>query len=184
VLERLTMEKGESAFTPQDRIGQLTMRNLDIVDSATSLDLRRPASRHLCGRESASSRDRGDLRGAGRPYRVRPHIRRPTYIYIYKVRHPKKRTGPDTRTRHAHLPVPQKSLNTYISVTWDSGCRCMAPAPRRGTPHRRLTTLPGPLKSACLRGRRQRPDGRIDPIHGQDGGSLRRLGRWTDRSGP
>jgi argininosuccinate synthase len=31
--ERLTMEKGESAFTPQDRIGQLTMRNLDISDT-------------------------------------------------------------------------------------------------------------------------------------------------------
>jgi argininosuccinate synthase len=32
--ERLTMEKGESSFTPQDRIGQLTMRNLDIADTA------------------------------------------------------------------------------------------------------------------------------------------------------
>ena len=31
--ERLTMEKGESAFSPQDRIGQLTMRNLDIADT-------------------------------------------------------------------------------------------------------------------------------------------------------
>ena len=31
--ERLTMEKGESMFTPLDRIGQLTMRNLDIVDT-------------------------------------------------------------------------------------------------------------------------------------------------------
>jgi argininosuccinate synthase len=27
------MEKGESVFSPQDRIGQLTMRNLDIVDT-------------------------------------------------------------------------------------------------------------------------------------------------------
>ena len=31
------MEKGESAFTPQDRIGQLTMRNLDIVDTREKL---------------------------------------------------------------------------------------------------------------------------------------------------
>jgi argininosuccinate synthase len=31
--ERLTMEKGEAYFTPQDRIGQLTMRNLDIADT-------------------------------------------------------------------------------------------------------------------------------------------------------
>jgi argininosuccinate synthase len=35
--ERLTMEKGESAFTPADRIGQLTMRNLDIEDSRQKL---------------------------------------------------------------------------------------------------------------------------------------------------
>ncbi len=32
--ERLTMEKGQEVFfTPQDRIGQLTMRNLDILDT-------------------------------------------------------------------------------------------------------------------------------------------------------
>jgi argininosuccinate synthase len=37
--ERLTMEKGESAFTPQDRIGQLTMRNLDIEDTREKLSL-------------------------------------------------------------------------------------------------------------------------------------------------
>ena len=35
--ERLTMEKGESAFTPRDRIGQLTMRTLDIVDTRQKL---------------------------------------------------------------------------------------------------------------------------------------------------
>jgi argininosuccinate synthase len=35
--ERLTMERGESAFTPQDRIGQLTMRNLDIADTREKL---------------------------------------------------------------------------------------------------------------------------------------------------
>jgi len=35
--ERLTMEKGESAFSPQDRIGQLTMRNLDIEDTRQKL---------------------------------------------------------------------------------------------------------------------------------------------------
>ena len=31
------MEKGESAFSPQDRIGQLTMRNLDISDTRDKL---------------------------------------------------------------------------------------------------------------------------------------------------
>ena len=35
--ERLTMEKGESTFSPRDRIGQLTMRNLDIVDTRDKL---------------------------------------------------------------------------------------------------------------------------------------------------
>ena len=35
--ERLTMEKGDSAFSPQDRIGQLTMRNMDISDTREKL---------------------------------------------------------------------------------------------------------------------------------------------------
>jgi argininosuccinate synthase len=35
--ERLTMEKGESTFSPQDRIGQLTMRHLDITDTREKL---------------------------------------------------------------------------------------------------------------------------------------------------
>jgi argininosuccinate synthase len=35
--ERLTMEKGEAAFSPADRIGQLTMRNLDIADTRDKL---------------------------------------------------------------------------------------------------------------------------------------------------
>ena len=37
--ERLTMEKGEAFFTPADRIGQLTMRNLDIVDTREKLEV-------------------------------------------------------------------------------------------------------------------------------------------------
>jgi len=36
--DRLTMEKGEAFFTPQDRIGQLTMRNLDIIDTREKLN--------------------------------------------------------------------------------------------------------------------------------------------------
>jgi argininosuccinate synthase len=35
--ERLTMERGEAFFTPLDRIGQLTMRNLDIADTREKL---------------------------------------------------------------------------------------------------------------------------------------------------
>jgi argininosuccinate synthase len=37
--ERLTMERGEAFFTPLDRIGQLTMRNLDIMDTREKLML-------------------------------------------------------------------------------------------------------------------------------------------------
>ena len=35
--ERLTMEKGASVFSPQDRIGQLTMRHLDVTDTRDKL---------------------------------------------------------------------------------------------------------------------------------------------------
>jgi argininosuccinate synthase len=37
--ERLTMEKGKSSFSPADRIGQLTMRDLDIADTRDKLRL-------------------------------------------------------------------------------------------------------------------------------------------------
>jgi len=37
--ERLSMEKVEGAFTPADRIGQLTMRNLDIQDTRQKLGI-------------------------------------------------------------------------------------------------------------------------------------------------
>lgn len=37
--ERLSMEKVEGAFTPLDRIGQLTMRNLDITDTRAKLGI-------------------------------------------------------------------------------------------------------------------------------------------------
>ena len=33
------MEKGDSMFTASDRIGQLTMRNLDIVDTRNKLSV-------------------------------------------------------------------------------------------------------------------------------------------------
>jgi argininosuccinate synthase len=42
--ERLSMERVEDqAFGPLDRIGQLTMRNLDIEDSRAKLDVYRSA---------------------------------------------------------------------------------------------------------------------------------------------
>jgi argininosuccinate synthase len=39
--ERLSMEKTEGAFGPLDRIGQLTMRDLDIEDSRNKIELYR-----------------------------------------------------------------------------------------------------------------------------------------------
>jgi len=33
------MEKGDSMFSPMDRIGQLTMRNLDITDTRAKLGI-------------------------------------------------------------------------------------------------------------------------------------------------
>jgi argininosuccinate synthase len=39
--ERLTMESGKGEFSPKDRIGQLTMRNLDITDSREKLSVYR-----------------------------------------------------------------------------------------------------------------------------------------------
>jgi len=49
--ERLSMEKVEDApFTPLDRIGQLTMRNLDIVDTREKLAIYNDAGLlHLSG---------------------------------------------------------------------------------------------------------------------------------------
>jgi argininosuccinate synthase len=33
------MESGQGLFTAQDRIGQLTMRNMDIIDTREKLDV-------------------------------------------------------------------------------------------------------------------------------------------------
>jgi argininosuccinate synthase len=51
--ERLTMEKGESTFSPRDRIGQLTMRNLDITDTREKLGIYSQAGLLIQGGESA-----------------------------------------------------------------------------------------------------------------------------------
>ncbi|HKE40600.1 MAG TPA: argininosuccinate synthase [Casimicrobiaceae bacterium] len=54
--ERLTMEKGEGAFSPEDRIGQLTMRNLDIEDTRDKLELYAKTGLLSAPGESALSR--------------------------------------------------------------------------------------------------------------------------------
>ena len=60
--ERLTMEKGEAFFSPEDRIGQLTMRNLDIIDTRDKL--RVYSETGLLG---ASAKDGMPLLGAATP---------------------------------------------------------------------------------------------------------------------
>ena len=68
--ERLTMEKGEEVFfTPQDRIGQLTMRNLDIIDTREKLLtytqaglLKPPASSGLPQLPREARRRKGEVR--------------------------------------------------------------------------------------------------------------------------
>lgn len=56
--EKLSMEKSESEFTPEDRIGQLAMRNLDIQDTREKLlqygSMRALGSEQLLGLESGS----------------------------------------------------------------------------------------------------------------------------------
>jgi argininosuccinate synthase len=54
--DRLTMEKGDSSFTPADRIGQLQMRNLDIVDTRHKLASYARAGLLTTGSGSALSR--------------------------------------------------------------------------------------------------------------------------------
>jgi argininosuccinate synthase len=54
--DRLTMEKGNSSFTPADRIGQLQMRNLDIVDTRQKLTHYARAGLLTSGTGSALSR--------------------------------------------------------------------------------------------------------------------------------
>jgi argininosuccinate synthase len=54
--DRLTMEKGDSGFTPADRIGQLQMRNLDIVDTRHKLASYARAGLLTTGSDSALSR--------------------------------------------------------------------------------------------------------------------------------
>jgi argininosuccinate synthase len=51
--ERLTMESGKGEFTPTDRIGQLTMRNLDITDSREKISVYRNAGLLLSGTDDS-----------------------------------------------------------------------------------------------------------------------------------
>jgi len=61
--ERLTMEKGESSFSPQDRIGQLTMRNLDIADTREKLLVYAKSGLLAVGSGSSLPRLKSDAEG-------------------------------------------------------------------------------------------------------------------------
>jgi argininosuccinate synthase len=62
--ERLTMEKGRSSFSPADRIGQLTMRNLDIADTRAKLETYARAGLVSLGEAGMLPRLAGDAGGA------------------------------------------------------------------------------------------------------------------------
>jgi len=62
--QRLTMEKGEATFTPQDRIGQLTMRNNDIADTRDKLVAYGNSGLVSLSDESAIPQLRGPSKGA------------------------------------------------------------------------------------------------------------------------
>ena len=57
--ERLSMEKTDSAFSPRDRIGQLTMRNLDITDTREKLGIYAGAGLLIQSGESALPKLKG-----------------------------------------------------------------------------------------------------------------------------
>jgi argininosuccinate synthase len=57
--ERLSMEKTDSAFSPRDRIGQLTMRNLDITDTRDKLGIYSKAGLLIQSGESALPKLKG-----------------------------------------------------------------------------------------------------------------------------
>jgi argininosuccinate synthase len=61
--ERLTMEKGVTSFSPQDRIGQLTMRNLDIADTREKLLAYAKAGLLTTGSGSSLPRLKGGCEG-------------------------------------------------------------------------------------------------------------------------
>ena len=71
--ERLTMEKGDEVFfTPQDRIGQLTMRNLDIIDTRDKLLTYSQVG--LLGPTAATGLPDAARRGHPRTERRRGHV--------------------------------------------------------------------------------------------------------------
>ena len=58
--ERLSMEKVQSTFSPRDRIGQLTMRNLDITDTREKLRIYSQVGLLTPGEASALPQIKGD----------------------------------------------------------------------------------------------------------------------------
>ena len=85
--ERLSMESTDSNFGPLDRIGQLTMRNLDIADSRQKFGVYREALGVL-GRERATRPDRTGRRPSPRSSsRHRPRVAVMSYTHRIRVRY-------------------------------------------------------------------------------------------------
>ena len=93
--EKLSMERvGDAAFGPTDRIGQLTMRNLDIADSRSRLE-QYAGLGLIGGATGASGRPRHRRRGR-RDHRARRALRR-------RARAARRRGGRGIRVRVVRL---------------------------------------------------------------------------------
>jgi len=109
--ERLTMEKNEdSAFSPQDRIGQLTMRNLDITDTrsvAVAAAQMRPITAATRPLMQALSRDRDE---AGRYFGavLAQSVDPAQFFSLANVRRVLARP-PATVVAHSRPPGPRKT---------------------------------------------------------------------------
>ena len=105
--EKLSMERvGDAAFGPTDRIGQLTMRNLDIADSRARLEqyaaqgIIGGATAALVGRRDARARpSRSSARHAARRGRRGPRRRHRGGIRLGHVRRRHRLTPPSPCAR-------------------------------------------------------------------------------------
>ena len=172
--ERLTMEKAAAAFTPQDRIGQLTMRRLDIDDTrgkllayaetgllAPSPESALPLPPRATTRNRAHEPDHPLRHHAARRHAAREHL-------AVAQRQGQDRAAP-RRLRH--------SLHRgRLAGLEPQGRRVLRPHPRgaaRAGQDLRLRL--DPLQADPLRSRRQHPDAAR--------GAARRWSRWWARAG-
>ena len=165
--ERLSMERVEdAAFGPLDRIGQLTMRNLDIEDSRAKLDVYRAA---------------GTL-GRGGTARARPRRRRLIRYLRLAVPGAPSQFAP-SRFDTDEMLDDLRRLVEVESPSHETDAIERSAADRRRTDHPSPRCGPALVPSAAgphvhWRGSRQAPGPRTrPPRHGVPDGRPRRQGR-------